>query len=163
MQLCLKAFCASPLNMPPVFQHDSGIECTPGESKTQDKKENGNYIMYARATSGDKLNNNKFSICSIRNISAVLTKKRDDCFVGNFSLINVFIPVCVRERGPVLMLLCLCVQSLASLSVVTDSWKRENSVTVATAINVKTPAAITPMKRMAKSVNSNLAKSAGQM
>uniref|UniRef100_A0A8C4GYT3 Disintegrin and metalloproteinase domain-containing protein 10 n=1 Tax=Dicentrarchus labrax TaxID=13489 RepID=A0A8C4GYT3_DICLA len=61
--------------------HDSGIECTPGESKLQDKKERGNYIMYARATSGDKLNNNKFSICSIRNISAVLTKKRDDCFV----------------------------------------------------------------------------------
>ncbi|XP_022056523.1 disintegrin and metalloproteinase domain-containing protein 10 [Acanthochromis polyacanthus] len=61
--------------------HDSGFECTPGESKLQDKKEQGNYIMYARATSGDKQNNNKFSICSIRNISAVLTKKRDDCFV----------------------------------------------------------------------------------
>ncbi|XP_068174199.1 disintegrin and metalloproteinase domain-containing protein 10-like [Antennarius striatus] len=61
--------------------HDSGIECTPGESKAQDKKEQGNYIMYARATSGDKLNNNKFSLCSIRNISAVLNKKRDDCFV----------------------------------------------------------------------------------
>ncbi|KAM8895035.1 disintegrin and metalloproteinase domain-containing protein 10 [Spinachia spinachia] len=61
--------------------HDSGIECTPGESKMQDKKEKGNYIMYARATSGDKLNNNKFSICSIQNISAVLTKKRNDCFV----------------------------------------------------------------------------------
>ncbi|XP_034751012.1 disintegrin and metalloproteinase domain-containing protein 10 [Etheostoma cragini] len=61
--------------------HDSGIECTPGESKLQDKKEQGNYIMYARATSGDKLNNNKFSICSIRNISAVLNKKRDECFV----------------------------------------------------------------------------------
>ncbi|XP_060894746.1 disintegrin and metalloproteinase domain-containing protein 10 [Labrus mixtus] len=61
--------------------HDSGIECTPGESKHQEEKERGNYIMYARATSGDKLNNNKFSICSIRNISAVLAKKRDDCFV----------------------------------------------------------------------------------
>ncbi|KAG7281004.1 hypothetical protein CRUP_016636 [Coryphaenoides rupestris] len=44
--------------------HDSGTECTPGESKSQDKKEKGNYIMYARATSGDKLNNNKFSSCS---------------------------------------------------------------------------------------------------
>ncbi|TMS12781.1 Disintegrin and metalloproteinase domain-containing protein 10 [Larimichthys crocea] len=66
-------------HVPP--KHDSGIECTPGESKSQDKKEQGNYIMYARATSGDKHNNNKFSICSIRNISAVLTKKRDDCFV----------------------------------------------------------------------------------
>lgn len=61
--------------------HDSGIECTPGESKQQEKKEQGNYIMYARATSGDKLNNNKFSICSVRNISAVLAKKKDDCFV----------------------------------------------------------------------------------
>uniref|UniRef100_A0AAQ6IT49 Disintegrin and metalloproteinase domain-containing protein 10 n=1 Tax=Anabas testudineus TaxID=64144 RepID=A0AAQ6IT49_ANATE len=61
--------------------HDSGSECTPGESKSQDKKEKGNYIMYARATSGDKLNNNKFSICSIRNISQVLEKKRSNCFV----------------------------------------------------------------------------------
>ncbi|KAM9409775.1 disintegrin and metalloproteinase domain-containing protein 10 isoform 2-T2 [Pholidichthys leucotaenia] len=61
--------------------HDSGIECTPGESNTQNKKEQGNYIMYARATSGDKYNNNKFSICSIRNISAVLLKKKDHCFV----------------------------------------------------------------------------------
>ncbi|MBN3296285.1 ADA10 protein, partial [Amia calva] len=61
--------------------HDSGTECTPGESKSPDLKEKGNYIMYARATSGDKLNNNKFSICSIRNISQVLEKKRGYCFV----------------------------------------------------------------------------------
>lgn len=65
-----------------VFQHDSGIDCTPGEAKVQDQKEKGNYIMYARATSGDKSNNNKFSICSIRNISQVLDKKRSSCFVG---------------------------------------------------------------------------------
>lgn len=65
-----------------IWQHDSGTECTPGESKTSDMKERGNYIMYARATSGDKLNNNKFSICSIRNISQVLDKKRALCFVG---------------------------------------------------------------------------------
>uniref|UniRef100_A0A8C5BY24 Disintegrin and metalloproteinase domain-containing protein 10 n=1 Tax=Gadus morhua TaxID=8049 RepID=A0A8C5BY24_GADMO len=61
--------------------HDSGTECTPGESKVQTQKEQGNYIMYARATSGDKRNNNKFSVCSIRNISRVLEKKRGDCFV----------------------------------------------------------------------------------
>uniref|UniRef100_A0AAY4B2G3 Disintegrin and metalloproteinase domain-containing protein 10 n=1 Tax=Denticeps clupeoides TaxID=299321 RepID=A0AAY4B2G3_9TELE len=61
--------------------HDSGSDCTPGESKSQDKKEKGNYIMYARATSGDKLNNNKFSECSVRNISLVLDKKRGSCFV----------------------------------------------------------------------------------
>lgn len=65
-------------------QHDSGTECTPGESKSPDLKEKGNYIMYARATSGDKLHNNKFSICSIRNISQVLEKKRGNCFVGKF-------------------------------------------------------------------------------
>lgn len=69
---------------PSHSQHDSGSECTPGESKSQDKKEKGNYIMYARATSGDKLNNNKFSICSVRNISQVLEKKRSNCFVGTF-------------------------------------------------------------------------------
>lgn len=40
--------------------------------------------MYARATSGDKLNNNKFSLCSIRNISQVLEKKRNNCFVGMY-------------------------------------------------------------------------------
>ncbi|XP_076147648.1 disintegrin and metalloproteinase domain-containing protein 10 [Alosa pseudoharengus] len=61
--------------------HDSGLECTPGEAKVQDKKERGNYIMYARATSGDKTNNNKFSICSVRNITQVLEKKRGSCFV----------------------------------------------------------------------------------
>uniref|UniRef100_A0A8C1R0U5 Disintegrin and metalloproteinase domain-containing protein 10 n=1 Tax=Cyprinus carpio TaxID=7962 RepID=A0A8C1R0U5_CYPCA len=61
--------------------HDSGSECTPGESKSQDKKERGNYIMYARATSGDKLNNNKFSVCSVKNISQVLEKKSGSCFV----------------------------------------------------------------------------------
>jgi len=51
-------------------------------------KEKGNYIMYARATSGDKLNNNKFSTCSIRNISQVLEKKRGNCFVGTFVLVS---------------------------------------------------------------------------
>lgn len=70
-----------------ILQHDSGSECTPGESKTSDMKERGNYIMYARATSGDKLNNNKFSICSIRNISQVLDKKRSQCFVGKSFLL----------------------------------------------------------------------------
>lgn len=63
------------------------MECTPGESKNLGQKENGNYIMYARATSGDKLNNNKFSICSIRNISQVLEKKRNNCFVGMYLVI----------------------------------------------------------------------------
>ncbi|KAJ6222620.1 hypothetical protein RDWZM_001165 [Blomia tropicalis] len=42
--------------------------CTPGG-------ENGNYIMFARATSGDKRNNNKFSPCSLRSINAVLNTK----------------------------------------------------------------------------------------
>lgn len=65
--------------------------------------------MYARATSGDKLNNNKFSICSIRNISAVLTKKRDQCFVGEFSLINSSVPL--SKTGSVLSCCCVCAES----------------------------------------------------
>lgn len=61
------------------------------------------------------------------------------------------------------MLLCVWLQSLASLSVEMDWWKQENSVTVATATSVKTPAAIAPMKQRAKDADSNLEKSAGQI
>lgn len=50
-------------------------------------KEKGNYIMYARATSGDKLNNNKFSVCSVNNITNVLQKKRNNCFVGTSAVV----------------------------------------------------------------------------
>lgn len=55
--------------------------------------------MYARATSGDKLNNNKFSICSVRNISQVLEKKRGNCFVGKCRL---------SEGGYVCVCVCPC-------------------------------------------------------
>ncbi|CAF4814165.1 unnamed protein product [Pieris macdunnoughi] len=37
--------------------------------------EDGNYIMFARATSGDRKNNNKFSPCSLRAIDPVLNNK----------------------------------------------------------------------------------------
>ncbi|KAG8235170.1 hypothetical protein J437_LFUL015476 [Ladona fulva] len=47
--------------------HDPEL-CTPGG-------EDGNYIMFARATSGDKKNNNKFSPCSLKSIDPVLNAK----------------------------------------------------------------------------------------
>ncbi|XP_037868773.1 uncharacterized protein LOC101747087 [Bombyx mori] len=37
--------------------------------------EDGNYIMFARATSGDRKNNNKFSPCSLKSIDPVLNNK----------------------------------------------------------------------------------------
>ncbi|EFN83625.1 ADAM 10 [Harpegnathos saltator] len=43
-------------------------ECTPGG-------EDGNFIMFARATSGDKRNNNRFSPCSLNSINPVLNSK----------------------------------------------------------------------------------------
>ncbi|XP_043266716.1 disintegrin and metalloproteinase domain-containing protein 10-like isoform X2 [Venturia canescens] len=43
-------------------------QCTPGG-------ENGNFIMFARATSGDKRNNNRFSPCSLNSINPVLNTK----------------------------------------------------------------------------------------
>lgn len=43
-------------------------QCTPGG-------EDGNFIMFARATSGDKKNNNKFSPCSLNSINPVLNSK----------------------------------------------------------------------------------------
>ncbi|UYV71774.1 ADAM10 [Cordylochernes scorpioides] len=68
--------------------HDFPLKCRPGGST-------GNYIMYASATSGDRQNNNKFSSCSVSNISAVLQvifhgegkencfRKDDGAFCGN--------------------------------------------------------------------------------
>ena len=43
------------------------MECQPGLP-------DGNFIMFASATSGDKKNNAQFSSCSIRNISLVLSE-----------------------------------------------------------------------------------------
>ncbi|XP_049820220.1 disintegrin and metalloproteinase domain-containing protein 10 isoform X2 [Aethina tumida] len=57
--------------------HDYPPECRPGGL-------NGNFIMFASATSGDRPNNSKFSTCSIGNISNVLDaieeKKKTNCF-----------------------------------------------------------------------------------
>jgi len=60
--------------------HDYPAACRPGGS-------NGNYIMFASATSGDRDNNNKFSPCSVKNISAVLDavveERKHNCFQEN--------------------------------------------------------------------------------
>ena len=60
--------------------HDYPSECRPGGG-------NGNYIMFASATSGDRDNNNKFSPCSVKNISAVLDavvdERKTNCFQEN--------------------------------------------------------------------------------
>ncbi|XP_046391410.1 disintegrin and metalloproteinase domain-containing protein 10 [Ischnura elegans] len=57
--------------------HDYPPECRPGGL-------NGNFIMFASATSGDRPNNSKFSSCSIGNISNVLDaiedNKKRNCF-----------------------------------------------------------------------------------
>ncbi|XP_059056733.1 disintegrin and metalloproteinase domain-containing protein 10 [Achroia grisella] len=50
--------------------HDYPSECRPGGQQ-------GNFIMFASATSGDRPNNSKFSTCSVGNISAVLDAVRD--------------------------------------------------------------------------------------
>ena len=70
------------------FQHDSGSVCTPGETSFGGFGTDGNYIMYARATSGTQNNNDKFSPCSIGNISLVLEAKKDKCFVRKYTDIN---------------------------------------------------------------------------
>lgn len=60
-----------------VAQHDPD-ECSPGG-------EDGNFIMFARATSGDKRNNNRFSPCSLVSINPVLNAKARSskgCFAG---------------------------------------------------------------------------------
>ena len=52
--------------------------------------------MFARATSGDKRNNNKFSPCSLKSINGVLsTKARNEqgCFTGNFDVFLYFFSI----------------------------------------------------------------------
>lgn len=58
--------------------HDFPADCRPGSTQ-------GNYIMYSSATSGERPNNNKFSPCSVRNISSVLQavfggEGKENCF-----------------------------------------------------------------------------------
>ena len=69
-----------------TFQHDpeNNKACVPGG-------ENGNYIMFARATSGDKNNNKQFSPCSLNSINQVLRAKArgpKGCFKGNKYLLR---------------------------------------------------------------------------
>ncbi|XP_031334979.1 disintegrin and metalloproteinase domain-containing protein 10 isoform X1 [Photinus pyralis] len=60
--------------------HDYPPECRPGGL-------NGNFIMFASATSGDRPNNSRFSGCSVGNISNVLDaiedNKKRNCFTAS--------------------------------------------------------------------------------
>ncbi|XP_052265783.1 disintegrin and metalloproteinase domain-containing protein 10-like isoform X5 [Dreissena polymorpha] len=74
--------------------HDSGDGCAPFGTSAADANQ-GNYIMFASATMGDKLHNSQFSTCSRDNITrvmrAVLTsasktncfEKEEGAFCGN--------------------------------------------------------------------------------
>lgn len=115
-------------------------------------KEKGNYIMYARATSGDKLNNNKFSVCSVNNITNVLQKKRNNCFVGASSALG--------SRGrpaaaapPLRRNSFFCFQSPASPSAGTGWWSRGRSATADTATSAGTSVAMTPTSPTTRSAS----------
>jgi len=58
--------------------HDSGDTCVPSLSNSNHG--NGNYIMFASATSGDKTNNHNFSSCSIGNMTQVLNAVLNELF-----------------------------------------------------------------------------------
>ena len=66
------------------FQHDTSSACAPGGSA-------GNFIMFARATSGDKPNNRLFSACSRSKMNSVMDVKgrctdASCCFKGKTSI-----------------------------------------------------------------------------
>ena len=65
------------------FQHDPAGTCSPGQSG------GGNYIMYAKATSGSDTNNFKFSQCSKNYIWPVLQARSPVCFNSKF-LVSTF-------------------------------------------------------------------------
>ena len=53
------------------FQHDKGEDCAPFGTTLPNSKD-GNYIMFASATMGDRPNNDDFSRCSKDNITRML-------------------------------------------------------------------------------------------
>lgn len=71
------------------LQHDYPTQCKPGGAQ-------GNYLMYASATTGSKHNNRKFSVCSVRNVSATLRELfsednfKPNCLQGN---VHTFLPI----------------------------------------------------------------------
>ena len=54
------------------LQHDTGPTCAPYGTNESDAND-GNYIMFGEATSGDWPHNDLFSECSRDNITRVLT------------------------------------------------------------------------------------------
>lgn len=64
--------------------HDYPLDCRPGGGQ-------GNFIMYSSATSGERPNNNKFSPCSIRNISSVLHAVFNSEGKGSLNLSPLFL------------------------------------------------------------------------
>ena len=75
----------------PSLQHDpeNNKACVPGG-------EDGNYIMYARATSGDKKNNRQFSPCSLKSVREVSMYSRlcgSECMVWRLSGLHCT-PIC---------------------------------------------------------------------
>lgn len=67
------------------LQHDetSNAACAPGGTE-------GNYIMFAQATTGTKPNNVKFSTCSISQMAPMVASRgrdsSDGCFVRTYTL-----------------------------------------------------------------------------
>ena len=86
---CSKIYASNRIKLQHIItfflQHDPETnECSPGG-------ESGNYIMFARATSGDKPNNNKFSECSQVSMALVMEAKARHtagCFIGKFCIFN---------------------------------------------------------------------------
>lgn len=98
--------------------HDFPADCRPGGL-------NGNYIMFASATSGDRPNNSKFSGCSVGNISnvldAIVENKKRDCFTGEWHPMSEIY----------LNNLFVFLQLLLVLSVETKLWKLARNVIAA--------------------------------
>ena len=102
------------------LQHDPETDkCSPGG-------ELGNYIMFARATSGDKPNNNKFSECSQASMALVMEAKARHaagCFIGEELYFYrpqtkfakaIFSQVSVNKRAVRIPLECILVATCVS-------------------------------------------------
>ena len=152
------------------MQHDSGAYCTPYSASPSDA--NGNFIMFASATSGDRPNNSQFSPCSKDNITAVLdkvvTQKNGKVFrlLEYFHYCFIILSFHVPDIFNTIYFYCTICRKTASRRgkqrfVEIASLKKMNSVTVDSRRIVKTNVAME--KVMKRSVSEHRMPCAGMI
>jgi hypothetical protein len=123
------------------LQHDSGPDCVP---TTEDPNhQEGNFIMFASATSGDRANNHKFSTCSISNITLVVDAILNSDSSMSFPSVFVQVVICIslQIKAKIIASWSRRLPSAAMLS----ARRMSNAIVALRRTVIRLIAAVTPM------------------